>query len=171
MHLLAAQPGTIADGGEAVDLGQTPGDIVILSAADTELACLASARAGLGDGFPSLRLANLLNLGHNFGHALELQAGYGEALVHGEAVAIGMTLAFDLSVRLGLCPPADAERARRHLDQRGLPTGLGRLADSSWSAAALVAHMSRDKKVRDGTPAFVLVRGIQIGRASCRERA
>ncbi len=65
MHLLAAQPGAIADGSEAVDLGQTPGDIVILSAADTELACLATARAALGNDFPSLRLANLLNLGHN----------------------------------------------------------------------------------------------------------
>jgi len=65
MHLLAAQPGTISDGGEAVDLGQTPGDIVVLSAADTELACLAAARDRLGPGFPSLRLASLLQLGHN----------------------------------------------------------------------------------------------------------
>ncbi|MFQ5984013.1 MAG: cobaltochelatase subunit CobN [Alphaproteobacteria bacterium] len=65
MHLLAAQPGGIADGSQAVDLGQTPGEIVVLSAADTELACLAAARARLGPGFPSLRLANLLNLTHN----------------------------------------------------------------------------------------------------------
>ncbi|MEK9751996.1 MAG: cobaltochelatase subunit CobN, partial [Rhodospirillaceae bacterium] len=65
MHLLAAQPGTIADGTEAVDLGQTPGDIVVLSAADTELAMLADARAGLGPDFPTLRLANLMQLGHN----------------------------------------------------------------------------------------------------------
>ena len=65
MHLLAAQPGTISDGGEAIDLGQTPGDIVVLSAADTELACLAAARDRLGPGFPSLRLASLLQLGHN----------------------------------------------------------------------------------------------------------
>ncbi len=65
MHLLAAQPGGIADGSEAVDLGQSPGDIVFASAADTELACLARAQAALGDGAPSLRLANLMNLGHN----------------------------------------------------------------------------------------------------------
>ncbi|MBT6094088.1 MAG: cobaltochelatase subunit CobN [Rhodospirillaceae bacterium] len=66
MHLLAAQPGAIADGSEAVDLGQTPGEIVVLSAADTELAMLADARAGLpADGFPTLRLANLMQLGHN----------------------------------------------------------------------------------------------------------
>ena len=65
MHLLAAQAGGIADGGEAVDLGQSPGDIVFASAADTELACLARAHASLGAGAPSLRLANLMNLGHN----------------------------------------------------------------------------------------------------------
>ncbi|MBI3113163.1 MAG: cobaltochelatase subunit CobN, partial [Rhodospirillales bacterium] len=66
MHLLAAQPGGIADGSEAVDLGQSPGDIVVLSAADTELALLAGARARSGgEDFPSLRLASLLNLGHN----------------------------------------------------------------------------------------------------------
>ena len=68
MHLLAAQPGAITDGEEAVDLGQTPGDIVYLSAADTELALLADARRDLDDAghaIPSLRLANLMQLGHN----------------------------------------------------------------------------------------------------------
>jgi len=66
MHLLAARPGAIADGTEAIDLAQSPGDIVVLSAADTELACLAHARARVDDlGFPSLRLASLLHLGHN----------------------------------------------------------------------------------------------------------
>ncbi len=65
MHLLAAQPGTVSDGSEAVDLGQDPADIVILSAADTELACLAAARSQLGEGFSSLRLANLMHLAHN----------------------------------------------------------------------------------------------------------
>ncbi len=66
MHLLQAQPGAIADGSEPVDLGQSPGDIVVLSAADTELASLSAARAGFGDDFPSLRLANLMQLSHNF---------------------------------------------------------------------------------------------------------
>ncbi|MGJ3261530.1 MAG: cobaltochelatase subunit CobN [Rhodospirillales bacterium] len=68
MHLLAAQPGAITDGEEAVDLGQTTGDIVFLSAADTELALLADARRDLedaGHAIPSLRLANLMQLGHN----------------------------------------------------------------------------------------------------------
>lgn len=72
MHLLAATPGGITDGSEAIDLGQSPGDIVVLSFADTELAALASANATLGAGAngglhdaPSLRLAPLLHLGHN----------------------------------------------------------------------------------------------------------
>ena len=56
----------------------------------------------------------LLNLGHTFAHALEAACGYGDELLHGEAVALGLVLAFDLSVRLGLCPAADADRARAH---------------------------------------------------------
>lgn len=68
MHLLAAQPGGINDGSEAVDLGQSPGSIVVLSAADTELTALADAQGLLVDGnaeTPSLRLANLMHLAHN----------------------------------------------------------------------------------------------------------
>ncbi len=102
----------------------------------------------------------LLNLGHTFGHALEAETGFGEALLHGEAVAIGMTLAFDLSVRLGLCPPGDAERLRRHLKSVGLRTALPKVPGVTWSADALMDHMSHDKKVRDGRMTFVLARGI-----------
>jgi cobaltochelatase CobN len=65
MHLLAAKPGEINDGSGAIDLGQTPGEIVILSAADSELACLAAAHAALPEPKPSLRLANLLQLQHH----------------------------------------------------------------------------------------------------------
>ncbi len=57
----------------------------------------------------------LLNLGHTFGHALEAATGYSDRLLHGEGVAIGMVLAFRLSVRLGLSPAADAGRLIRHL--------------------------------------------------------
>jgi len=77
MHLLAAQPGGIADGTEAVDLEQTPGDIVFLSAADTELAALAKARSGIAakdSDFPTLRLANLMHLGHNMSVDLYVDA-------------------------------------------------------------------------------------------------
>ena len=59
-----ARTATPDDAGAAIDLGQTPGDIVVLSAADTELACLAAAQAGRPPDAPSLRLANLMQLGH-----------------------------------------------------------------------------------------------------------
>ncbi len=65
MHLLAAQPGGVSDGSEAVDLSQDPGDIIVLSAADSDLACLAAAHGGLGKAAPKLRLASLLHLGHH----------------------------------------------------------------------------------------------------------
>ena len=65
MHLLAAKPGQVDDGSEAVDLGQSPGDIVFLSAADTELALLAAAQRHRPEDAPSLRLASILQLGHN----------------------------------------------------------------------------------------------------------
>ena len=102
----------------------------------------------------------LLNLGHTFGHALEAQTGYSNALNHGEAVAIGLGLAFDLSVRMGLCPGEDRDRLRGHLAAVGLPVRLNGLTDGSWSAAGLVDLMGQDKKVRSGAMTFVLLRGI-----------
>jgi 3-dehydroquinate synthase len=102
----------------------------------------------------------LLNLGHTFGHALEAEVGYGADLLHGEAVSLGMVLAFDLSVRLGFCPAEDAMRVRRHLASVGLPSGLEHLGARAWNVAALLDHMGRDKKVRDGRITYVLARGI-----------
>jgi 3-dehydroquinate synthase len=93
----------------------------------------------------------LLNFGHTFGHALEAEHGYSAALLHGEAVAIGMVLAFELSAALGLCPAADAVRVRRH---------LALIGQMRATAADLYRHMGQDKKVRDGRLTFVLTRGI-----------
>ena len=73
MHLLAATPGAISDGSEPVDLGQTPADVVIISAADTELAALSEARAAM-DTPPSLRLANMMHLQHPMSVDLHLDA-------------------------------------------------------------------------------------------------
>ena len=105
-------------------------------------------------------LRALLNLGHTFGHALEAATGFGPELLHGEAVAVGIVMAFELSSRLGYCPPAEAARVRRHLAAVGLPTDLAPYQRQGWNADALLEHMARDKKVRDGQIAFVLVRGI-----------
>ena len=102
----------------------------------------------------------LLNLGHTFGHALEAEAGYGGSVLHGEAVAAGMVMAFDLSVRLGLCPAEDAARVRRHLAAVGLPTGAQILGPAGRNADRLIDHMRQDKKVKDGRVTFILARGI-----------
>ncbi|MBX6321764.1 MAG: 3-dehydroquinate synthase [Rhodospirillaceae bacterium] len=109
----------------------------------------------------------LLNLGHTFAHALEAECGFSGDLLHGEAVAIGLVMAFELSARLGLCPAEDAARVARHLAAVGLPTGLSALPRRSRDAERLIEAMRRDKKVRDGRMTFVLARGI--GRAFLSE--
>jgi 3-dehydroquinate synthase len=101
----------------------------------------------------------LLNLGHTFGHALEAETGFSDQLLHGEAVALGCLMAFDLSVRLGLCPSADFERLRRHCAAVGLPTRLPR-HDNAWQVDRLIEHFGHDKKVADGALTFILARGI-----------
>jgi 3-dehydroquinate synthase len=102
----------------------------------------------------------LLNLGHTFGHALEAVTGFSDRLIHGEGVAIGMTLAFRLSVRLGLCPGQDAERFTRHLKVVGLPSAISDIPGPRPAPEALIAAMGHDKKVKDGKLTFILVRGI-----------
>ena len=103
----------------------------------------------------------LLNLGHTFGHALEAATGYdGARLLHGEGVAIGCALAFDLSARLGLCSQEVPSRLRAHLRAVGLPHDLSQVPGALPDEAALLALMAQDKKVRDGKLRFVLARGI-----------
>jgi 3-dehydroquinate synthase len=102
----------------------------------------------------------ILNFGHSFGHALEAETGFGATLVHGEAVALGMCLAFDLAVRLGHCPADQAARARRHIGAAGLPISLASLPAAARDPAKLLAHMRKDKKVRDGRVTLILPRAI-----------
>jgi shikimate kinase/3-dehydroquinate synthase len=101
----------------------------------------------------------LLNLGHTFGHALEAEYGYSGGLLHGEGVAMGLGLAFRLSARLGHCAAEDASRVVSHVAAMGMPAEL-RMLNRRFSAATLIGHMRRDKKVRDGALKFVLARGI-----------
>ena len=101
----------------------------------------------------------LLNLGHTFGHALEAEYGYSGGLLHGEGVAVGLGLAFRLSARLGHCAAEDASRVVSHVAAMGMPAEL-RMLNRRFSAATLIGHMRRDKKVRDGALNFVLARGI-----------
>ncbi len=101
----------------------------------------------------------LLNLGHTFGHALEAEYAYTGELLHGEAVSLGLVLAFRLSEKLGFCAGSDADRLCAHLAACGMPFALRSLG-RRLSAASLIAHMQRDKKMRDGRLGFVLVRGL-----------
>ncbi len=101
----------------------------------------------------------LLNLGHTFGHALEAEAGFSAALLHGEAVAAGLALAYRFSAASGLCPGQDAARVVAHLAAIGLPHSL-ESAGVRARGAALVAHMAHDKKMTGGTLPFILARGI-----------
>jgi 3-dehydroquinate synthase len=103
----------------------------------------------------------LLNLGHTFGHALEAAVAYdGRRLVHGEAIAIGMRLAFDFSREQGLCSGQDATRVRRHLEAVGLPTRLADVPGGVGGAERLLEAIRQDKKVSRGALTFILVKGI-----------
>jgi 3-dehydroquinate synthase len=102
----------------------------------------------------------LLNLGHTFGHAFEAAAGFSGRLLHGEAIALGMVLAFEFSARRGLLPAAEAERAARHLAAVGLPTHLSAVAGLLPDANQLMNLIAQDKKVQRGRLTFILARGI-----------
>jgi 3-dehydroquinate synthase len=102
----------------------------------------------------------LLNLGHTFGHALEAFAGYSDRLLHGEAVAIGMALAFTFSGELDLCPSQERDRAIAHLKDAGLPVRIADIPGEKPGKDALMDLIAQDKKVKAGTPAFILARGI-----------
>lgn len=102
----------------------------------------------------------LLNLGHTFCHALETATGYSGRLLHGEGVAIGCALAFELSQRLGLCSQEEPSRVRAHLKTMGMKADLADIPGDLPDAAALLALMAQDKKVQDGKLRFILARGI-----------
>jgi 3-dehydroquinate synthase len=128
-----------------------------------EQSCLAKARIVAADERETTDLRALLNLGHTFGHALEAETGFGPDLLHGESVAAGMAMAFDLSAKLGLCPAADAARVRAHLASVGLPVRLRSIGGDNrrqWDAAKLIEHMRGDKKAEAGRLTFILSRGI-----------
>ncbi|MDE3015633.1 MAG: 3-dehydroquinate synthase [Pseudomonadota bacterium] len=101
----------------------------------------------------------LLNFGHTFAHAFEAETGYSDTLLHGEAVAIGIILAFRLSVALGLCPEADLKRILSHYEATRLPASPLSIRPK-WNIDALMEHFTRDKKTKDGKFTFILTRGI-----------
>ncbi|MEM8627073.1 MAG: 3-dehydroquinate synthase [Pseudomonadota bacterium] len=104
----------------------------------------------------------LLNLGHTFGHALEAHAGYDGSVLHGEAISVGMVLAFEYSARLGLSGDNATSAVRAHFDRAGLPTAV---SDLPWdkgrpSGARMLELMRQDKKMSRGQMTLILVRSI-----------
>jgi 3-dehydroquinate synthase len=102
----------------------------------------------------------LLNLGHTFGHALESETGYGETLLHGEAVAAGQAMAFRFSAAQGLCEAQDATRAQAAIAAAGLPTRLADVPGHPFIADRLLRHMAQDKKAEGGRLTFILAKGL-----------
>jgi 3-dehydroquinate synthase len=102
----------------------------------------------------------LLNLGHTFGHALEAACGFSDRLLHGEAIAIGMVLAFEFSARRGLVPAPEAERVKRHLAEVGLPTEPSAIPGPLPATERIMELIAQDKKVKQGMLTLILVRAI-----------
>ena len=119
----------------------------------------AKARIVAADEHDTTGTRALLNLGHTFGHALEAETGFSQALIHGEGVAAGCSLAFGFSAAQGICSGQDAARVAAHWRDVGLPDGLA-AAKIAASGARLVDHMRHDKKMAAGTLPFLLARGI-----------
>jgi len=142
-----------AAGRSVCDLAPAPLRRAVLTSCAMKADIVASDEREEGD-------RALLNFGHTFAHALETETGFSARLLHGEAVGLGMVLAFDFAARIGLAAPEESRRVRGHLDEMGLPTQLSAIGLASVPAARLIAHMSKDKKVRDGRMTLILPRRI-----------
>jgi 3-dehydroquinate synthase len=142
-----------AEGGSVCDLAPAPLRRAVMTSCAMKAVIVASDEREEGD-------RALLNFGHTFGHALEAETGFSARLLHGEAVGLGMVLGFDFAVRLGLVEAAESERVRRHLGGMGLPTQLAAIGLAGIPADRLLAHMGKDKKVRDGRITLILPRRI-----------
>ena len=104
-----------------------------------------------------------LNLGHSFGHAYEAVTGFSDRLLHGEAVAIGLCNAFDMAVKINLCPANIAEEVKRHMQNMGLLMSTRQIAGyklAEFAPEILLQHMFHDKKVVNGRLVFILPRKI-----------
>jgi len=103
----------------------------------------------------------LLNLGHTFGHALEAACQYDGRLLHGEAVAMGIVMATDLSVQMGLCSDGDLNRVIDEYKKLGIKTKASEIDPPiQQSTDEIIDLMQKDKKAKGGKIGFILSRGI-----------
>ena len=121
--------------------------------------CFSKAKIVSEDETESSDTRMLLNLGHTFGHAIEKASNYSENLRHGEAVAIGIRLAYELSLLRGFCTEADLNRVKNHLLDVGLPIDLQDIK-LNLTLNDLYLPILQDKKTKNGKPVFVLLNGI-----------
>jgi 3-dehydroquinate synthase len=140
-------------GGPAHGNAAAPREYAVVKSVQAKAAIVARDERETGDRM-------LLNLGHTFGHAFEAACGFSERLLHGEAIGLGMALAFEFSARRGLIPQAQAERAIRHLAAVGLPTHVTDIPGAQPGLDTLMDLIAQDKKVQRGRLTFILVRGI-----------
>lgn len=131
------------------------GDSLLLAEA-VRVSCAAKAAIVAADERETGKRA-LLNLGHTFGHALEVVSGFGDGLLHGEAVAIGCALAMRYSIAQSLCPPEVLPRYEALCQACNLPT---RPTAPTAAIPQLLQAMAGDKKNRDGAVTLILLRGI-----------
>jgi 3-dehydroquinate synthase len=163
-YVEAAKYGLIADAGYFAWLEQNASAVLAKDAAALAHA-IAVAVQGKADVVARDETETgdrmLLNLGHTFGHALEAWAGFSDRLLHGEAIAIGICLAFRLSEELELIGNNSVVRVESHFASIGLPTRIADIPGGpAPEVAALVKIMGQDKKVRGGALTLILVRGI-----------
>lgn len=142
------------------------GDLTALTIA-VEKSCAMKAAIVAEDEREADRRA-LLNFGHTFAHALEAETGFGERLLHGEAVAIGMVMACRLSHRLGLVGPELEQELAAHFDRLGMPARPTDVPDMAWNAEAIASHFVADKKAEAGTLTFVVLDAL--GQATVRKQ-
>ena len=98
----------------------------------------------------------LLNLGHTFGHAIEGYLNYDGKILHGEAVAIGIIMAFKLSLKMGYCSKNDYERVLEHFNVVGLPTSIKFSANKICDPLKIWKIMQNDKKMYQNHLNFIL---------------
>ena len=155
--------GLIADAAFTEWLGQNAQKILASPSPERTQAIVASCRMKARVVEADEREAGqraLLNLGHTFGHAIEACMNFSGRVLHGEAVAVGCVMAFELSERMNLCPAGTASRVRSLVAQAGLPASMRDLPDLGAGPDDIVSLMLQDKKARDGRLTLILARDI-----------
>ncbi|MCY4303404.1 MAG: 3-dehydroquinate synthase [Aestuariivita sp.] len=140
--------------GQSLAAGETKGRLkAVTMSVETKARIVEQDEKESGD-------RKLLNLGHTFCHVLEAATGYSKRLLHGEGVAIGCVLAFELSSKLGLCSQEVPTRISKHFRDMNLRVSLSEIEGDLPDAEALFNLMQQDKKIIDGSLQFILAQDI-----------